>query len=443
MSSFINWVLVNIRKKGFKKYSKNTFWIFLQKILRVISGLLVGLWVVRYLGPERFGILSYSQSLVALFLSISALGLGEEILVKEILNSKKSISIIIGTSISLRIIGAITMILIIIGYMFFSNNEIFINTIIIIIAASSIFESFTSNINYYFQSKVENKILLKADILSLLISAFLKILLILNGASLIYFALIILIDSMILASILLYSFFKNSKSNLSDLSFDKKLSYKLINSSWPLIFGGMLTSIYMKIDQVMIKELIGTEEVGVYAVAIKLTELCYILPGVITSSLLPAIINSKKINENLYIKRLQSLYGFLLFIAIFISLIMNFFSEFIIKIFFGNEYLSSIQILKIYAWNSIFVFIGIVSSKWLIIENLQVYLTINVFFGAIINVILNYLLIDKIGLVGAAWASLISQFVSSYLMLLFWNKTRPNFKYITFSPLKMLKLNDK
>jgi O-antigen/teichoic acid export membrane protein len=443
VSSFINWVLVNIRKKGFKKYSKNTFWIFLQKILRVISGLLVGLWVVRYLGPERFGILSYSQSLVALFLSISALGLGEEILVKEILNSKKSISIIIGTSISLRIIGAITMILILIGYMFFSNNEIFINTIIIIIAASSIFESFTSNINYYFQSKVENKILLKADILSLLISAFLKILLILNGASLIYFALIILIDSMILASILLYSFFKNSKSNLSDLSFDKKLSYKLINSSWPLIFGGMLTSIYMKIDQVMIKELIGTEEVGVYAVAIKLTELCYILPGVITSSLLPAIINSKKINENLYIKRLQSLYGFLLFIAIFISLIMNFFSEFIIKIFFGNEYLSSIQILKIYAWNSIFVFIGIVSSKWLIIENLQVYLTINVFFGAIINVILNYLLIDKIGLVGAAWASLISQFVSSYLMLLFWNKTRPNFKYITFSPLKMLKLNDK
>ena len=85
----------------------------------------------------------------------------------------------------------------------------------------------------------------------------------------------------------------------------------------------------------------------------------------------------------------------MLIIAIFISLIMNFFGEFIIEFFFGNEFLASNEILKIYAWNSIFVFIGIISSKWLIIENLQVYLTINIFFGAIINIILNYLLINK------------------------------------------------
>jgi len=83
--------------------------------------------------------------------------------------------------------------------------------------------------------------------------------------------------------------------------------------------------------------------------------------------------------------------------------------------------------LMIHIWAGVFVFLGIASSKWLIVENLQIYFTINTAIGVVINVVLNYILIRKFGVEGSAWATLISQFIAAYLSLSFWGKTRPNF----------------
>ena len=57
--------------KNFMKYFKNTSWLFVEKILRMIVALFIGVWVARYLGPEQFGLLSYAQSFVALFAVIA------------------------------------------------------------------------------------------------------------------------------------------------------------------------------------------------------------------------------------------------------------------------------------------------------------------------------------------------------------------------------------
>ena len=71
----------------------------------------------------------------------------------------------------------------------------------------------------------------------------------------------------------------------------------------------------------------------------------------------------------------------------------------------------------IHIWAGVFVFLGVASSKWMLIENLQVYSTINTTIGAIINVILNYFLIKSLWNSGAAWSTLISYFVAAYLCL--------------------------
>ena len=77
--------------------------------------------------------------------------------------------------------------------------------------------------------------------------------------------------------------------------------------------------------------------------------------------------------------------------------------------------------------------IGVASGKWLIIENLQIYSSINTAIGAVINVTLNYIFIKSMGPIGAAWATLISYFVAAYLSLLFFKKTRINFIHISKS----------
>ena len=92
------------------------------------------------------------------------------------------------------------------------------------------------------------------------------------------------------------------------------------------MLSGITVSIYMKIDQVMIKEMLGAEAVGQYAAAVRLSEVWYFIPIIIASSLFPAIVNAKKISNDLYNERLQKLYDLQFTIALLLGLPIIFFS---------------------------------------------------------------------------------------------------------------------
>jgi O-antigen/teichoic acid export membrane protein len=279
----------------------------------------------------------------------------------------------------------------------------------------------------YFQSKVMSKYVVYANIIMLFISSLVKITLILNEAPLIAFAWVILFDSFVLAMGFSYFFLKKSEFNFRRLIFKKETAISLLKDSWPLILSGIVISIYMKIDQVMIQSMLGSEAVGQYAAAVRLSEAWYFIPMVIASSLFPAIINAKKISEELYYARLQKLYDLMVWMAIAIAIPMTFLSDWIVELLYGVEYSEAGSVLMIHIWAGVFVFLGVASSKWLLTENLQIFSTINTTIGAIVNIILNYIFIENYGIEGSAWATLISHFVAAYLSLLFWNKTRINF----------------
>ena len=173
------------------KYFKNTSWLFGEKILRMVVGLFVGIWVARYLGPEQFGLFSYVQSFVGLFAVFITLGL-DAIVVKELLNKNDDNSILMGTTFFLKFIGFIIMFFIIITAVQFTNNENLANILIYIVAFSVVFQSFNV-IDFYFQSKVLSKYVVLSNSVSLFLSSVVKILLILNEAPLIGFAVVILI----------------------------------------------------------------------------------------------------------------------------------------------------------------------------------------------------------------------------------------------------------
>jgi O-antigen/teichoic acid export membrane protein len=272
-----------------------------------------------------------------------------------------------------------------------------------------------------------------ANVISLLLSSIIKIALILYEAPLIAFAWVVLFDSFILALGFIYFFLKtnnkytNTPLTISNLTFKRETAVYLLKDSWPLILSGIVISIYMKIDQVMIMEMMEAQAVGQYAAAVRISELWYFIPMVIASSLFPAIINAKAKSEELYYTRLQKLYDLMVWMAILIALPMTFLSDWVINILYGEQYSQAGSVLMIHIWAGVFVFLGVASGKWLLSENLQIFSTVNTTIGAIVNVVLNYILIPKIGVEGAAWATLISYFVAAYLSLLFWKKTRTNF----------------
>ncbi|MBT6440538.1 MAG: flippase [Flavobacteriales bacterium] len=423
------------------KYFKNTSWLFGEKILRMVVGLFVGIWVARYLGPEQFGLFSYAKSFVGLFTAIATLGLNG-IVVRELVKDESRCDELIGTTFWLKVMGAFGVLLILAIAINFTSNDTYTNTLVFIIASATIFQSFNV-VDFYFQSKVMSKFVVYANIISFFLSSIVKIVLILNDAPLIAFAWVVLFDSLVLALGFVYFFFRNSSFKIKNLTFRRETAIDLLRDSWPLILSGIVISIYMKIDQVMIKELLGTNAVGQYAAAVRISEAWYFIPVVIASSLFPAIINAKKQSEELYYERLQRLYDLMVWMAIAIALPMTFMSDWIVELLYGGQYNEAGAVLMIHIWAGVFVFLGVASGKWFMAENLQIFSTINTTIGAVVNIGLNYILIPKIGIEGAAWATLISYFIAAYLCLAFWKKTRINFIYLSKTMLITRILNAK
>ena len=406
---------------GFKKYFVNTSWLFFERIIGMAVAFFVGVYVARYLGPANFGLLSYAGSFVGLFAGIATLGL-DNIVVRELVKDEKKRDEILGTTFVLKVIGSVLVIGMLTIAIRFTNNDNFTNLLIFIIAIGTIFQSFNV-IKFYFQSKVLSKYTVYAQVFSTILCAAIKLFLIYFNMGLIYFAIVTLLQSVILASGLIVMYTKQ-KSSLLNWSINFGLAQNLLKDSWPLMLSGIAISIYLKIDQVMIKNMLDTKAVGNYAVAVRLSEVWYFIPMAITSSVFPAIINAKKISEKLYYERLQKLYDLMVIFAISIIIPITFLSKFIIHLLFGQLYNPAASVLSIHIWALIFVALGTARSNWILPENLQRYSLIYLLIGAITNILLNLLLIPRFGINGAAYATLFSQILSSYFGACWFKKTR-------------------
>jgi|YelNatPaOPRAMG01_1025707.scaffolds.fasta_scaffold69260_1 O-antigen/teichoic acid export membrane protein len=404
---------INFGSGAFKKYFANTSWLFAERIIRILINFIVTVYIVRYLGPKDFGLLSYAISFVALFATIATIGL-DNIVVRELVKNPDKKNYLLGTAFGLRLAGAISSILLIVLTVFSIHENSFDIWLILIISLTNIFQSFNV-VDFYFQSKVLSKFSVIVQSLSLIISSIIKILLMIFKYQLIYFAVATTLESFLLALGFIIVYRINGEK-IFNWKFDKLLSISLFKDSWPLILSGIAIAVYMKIDQVMLKYMLNDVEVGYYAVAVKLSESWYFIPVAIVSSLFPAIINAKGSDEKLYKSRLQKLYDLLALISIGIALPVTFLSKFIISILFGNSYLPSAPVLTIYIWAGVSVFLGVATNQFLVTENFTRLIFYRTFAGMILNVILNLILIPVMGITGSAVATLLSYSLSGFFM---------------------------
>jgi O-antigen/teichoic acid export membrane protein len=410
---------IDFKSETFKKYFKNTSWLFTEKILRILISFVVTVLLVRYLGPEQFGLLSYAISFYGLFSAISILGL-ESISIRELVKYPGRRDNILGSAFLLRLIGGIATIILIALTLFISGEPADISILILIISTSAIFQSF-SVIDYYFRAEVKAKYSVYVMMASVLFTSLLKILLIILEAPLIYFAIVFSVEFFATAAGFLLVY-KHTNFKIINWKFHKETAVNLLKDSWPLILSGLVVAIYTKIDQVMIKNMLDSKELGYYAAAVRLSEAWYFIPVALTNSLFPAIVNAKKLSNKFYFNRIQKLYDILAWMAIIIAVPVSIFSRDIINIIFGNEFLSAAPVLTIYIWAGVAVFLGVASSQYLITENFTKLSFFRTLIGMVINVILNLVLIPKYGIIGAAYATLISYSAATF-SLIFIKKT--------------------
>lgn len=414
--------------QGFRRYFFNTSWMFAEQVLRIIAGLFVGIYVARYLGPEQFGVYSYAAAFVALFGTIARLGL-DGIVVRDLVNHPQERYVYLGTAFWLKLIGAFLTLGLLAIAVQFTSNDATTNLYIFIIASGLIFQSFDV-VDFYFQSRVLSKYVSISRLIQLALSSLLKLYFIFIQADLFWFVLVSLVDQITLALSLVFVYWRQKIGSFFG-RFNLGTARVMLINAWPLILSGIAISLYMRIDQIMIKEMLGEQEVGLYSAAIRLSEAWYFVPVIITTSLFPAIVNAKKISRELYNKRLQRLYTIMIYTAVGVALPATFMAESIVVTLYGIHYQDAGLVLALHIWAGIFVALGVVNGSWFLAENLQKLATINTLIGAAVNVILNYFLIPIYGIAGVAFATFASYGVAAYLALLLHRKTRGRFYMVT------------
>ena len=177
----------------------------------------------------------------------------------------------------------------------------------------------------------------------------------------------------------------------------------------------MVVVIYMKVDQVMIGEMLGEQEVGIYSAAVRLVEMWYIVPAIISMSFFPAMYKLKFNNPERYLQRIQQFLDFMVIVSVVAGILILIVAEQLVVLIYGSEYRGAVGVLQVYIWSSVFVFLMIATSSYLIAENKTMFLLFRHVLGMLVNVTLNWLLIPLYGIKGSAFATLIAYLFVAYL----------------------------
>lgn len=424
---------------GSKSIFSNTIWLTLDKLIRLGVGFFVGVWVARYLGPEKFGLLNYSAAWVGLFGAFATLGM-DGIVVRDIVKAPKERGKLLGTCFALRIGGSVLLVIVSLGVALAVDGADGKRHLIVgIIAASQLFRPFDA-IDLWFQAIVKWKNVFWARNFAFLFSTVIRIALVMSGAELSAFAWMFVADAAMTAACLTAaSFISRNKSG--KWIFDATVAAYLLKSSWPLALSAVAIVIYTRVDQVMIGRILNDENVGIYSAAVRLSEIWYFFPVAAMQSFFPSLVQAKNNNEPDYWKRLLYLNTLLLWLSVIVAVTFQLLSSWMVVLLFGAEYSAAAPILRIHCWAGLFVVLGVVSGQWYVIENLQRIELYKTVAGAVTNVILNLFLIKFFGAIGAAWATIISQMLAAFLMAGFIPRARPIFRVMikAFFPFLLLR----
>lgn len=395
---------------GFRKYLHNTGWMFGARIISFVTSFFTVAIVARYLGPENLGKLDYAQSFVAIISVFASLGI-DQILYRDLITHPEKENEFLGTAIYSKLVLGIFAFILSVVISILLGNEMLITTLVGICSLTFVINPI-GTVGILFSAQVQARYSSHIAIFLAFFIPGIKLLAIFLHKGIIFFAVIIFIEALISTLWSIYIYKVRFKKHPAAWRFEMDIFTKLMHDSWPLLLAGFTGYVYAKMDQVLLLHFMNSATVGIYGVAVKLTQIWAFLPGLIITSLFPAIVNARKTDFGLYAKRLRALCGLTVGVTILIALPLFIFAPFIIHLIFGDAFITASPVLRIYLWTSVAITLVVLAQNYLVAENLSRVFLYTSIIGAVTNIVLNVLLIPPYGAIGSAWGTM-----ASYLMV--------------------------
>lgn len=408
----------------------NVGWLVGERFATLAAGFLVTVWFVRYLGPDRYGLFSYAVSLAAVFGIAADLGL-DTIIVRELTRTPDADGEILGTTLLMRGAGALLAWLGAVATVFLLRDD-WLTRVMVTVLALSCFGVAANVFELWFQSRIAARKVVVARTAIFLTSALTRCALIVLAASLLPFAALQAATVLVTAGALFWLYRRARRVARVRLTISGALARRMVADAWPLFVWHLSIILYMKIDQVMLTAMSGERENGIYAVAVTLSEVWYFLPVAVASTLFPLIVKAHdELHSTEFETRMQAFYDGMAALGYAIAVPIMLLAGPIVRGLYGDAYERSASVLVVHAASFVFVCLGIARSRFLLAANLTRFTMITGVCAAVLNVVLNLLLIPPLGALGAAWSTLVSYAVANYLTGFLQEEVRPQSWLIT------------
>jgi O-antigen/teichoic acid export membrane protein len=403
--------------EGAQRYTRNISWMVFARMFTLGVSFLTTLYVARTLGPTNFGELDYALAIIGMFGIIAAWGI-EGVLNRELIKHPEQQNELLGTALLLRLLLGALATMLVIGFTFFSHVDTISKILLVIISVTYSVGSL-GLLQQAFLARAESKYPSIISVVVVLFTNALKVAILVSGKGIIYLALAMVAESILTTMLYLIAYKRVLKGKLTDWKISYQLARVFLKTGGAVAFLAVFSMIYSRIDQIMIHDMLDATSVGLYSAGVRLVDVWGFIPTIISTGLYPAILNARKISEELYIQRQRNIFLLYAVPAFVIAALVSFAAKPLMAMIFGQEFVEGFHALQIYTWSLPGTFIGFFVMNILFTDDHRKVLIFTAGFPAVINVILNFFWIPAYGIVGAAWATTISYSLIPLMPLLF------------------------
>ena len=407
-----------------KKIITNATWIIGCRIAQAIASFLVSIFTARFLGPSNYGLINYAASVISFVIPIAQLGLGN-IQVQELIDHSDEEGSIVGTSLLLSIVSSIACIIGVTVFTFLVNAGEEETIIVVSLYSIILFFQGADLMHYWFQAHYISKYASLTSFVAFIIVSGYRVLLLVTGASIYWFAISNAFDSLLILIALLYIYHRLGGQKIR---FSSNVATRMIHKSKYYIIANMMVAVFTQTDRLMLKLMLTDSATGYYAVAASFAGIANFVFVAIIDSVRPAIFQNKKRDHKQYERTVSQLFCIIIYLTFIVSVVITILAPYLVRYTYGGTYYPSINVLRVLAWYTIGSYIGSVRNVWILAEGKQSYVWKVNIIGALSNVILNYILIPIWGATGAALASVITQLFTNVISTYMIKALRPSIK---------------
>lgn len=403
------------------KVINNAKWIIVCKAAQSVLQLIVGMLCARYLGPANYGLINYASSILTIVTPLMRLGFNAT-LVNELVEDPDKEGEIMGTALMLNVLSSLVCMAGIYAFTCVANRGDPTTILVCVLYSISLIFGALEMIQYWFQYKLLSKYSSVITLISYAVVSAYKIFLLISSKSVLWFAITNSIDYGIISICLVIIFHKHGLR----FSFSLSRAKMLLSASKHYILASMMVVIFQSTDRIMLTMFIGSRETGIYSAAVTCTAITQFVFLAIIDSFRPVILADKKENNERFEQGISRLYCVISYLALAQSIVFTLFANLIVRILYGSDYIATIPVLQILTWYNAFSYMGTIRNIWILAEKQQKYLWIINLSGALLNILMNAVLIPISGAKGAAIASLLTQFFANFVLGFFMKPMRRN-----------------